>query len=97
MKRISDILLSARTIAVVGLSGKRYRPSYGVAEYLKRAGFRIHQKSGGFDSALADGRVVETRIQQGADFLKLSQCRVFHNLEFCMRLCASAAVSKHGS
>jgi len=41
MKRISEILLSARTIAVVGLSGKRYRPSYGVAEYLKRAGFRI--------------------------------------------------------
>jgi uncharacterized protein len=41
MKRISEILLSARTIAVVGLSGKKYRPSYGVAEYLKRAGFRI--------------------------------------------------------
>jgi predicted CoA-binding protein len=41
MKRISEILHSARTIAVVGLSGKRYRPSYGVAEYLKRAGYRI--------------------------------------------------------
>jgi predicted CoA-binding protein len=41
MKRISEILLSARTIAVVGLSGKRYRPSYGVAEYLQRSGFRI--------------------------------------------------------
>ena len=41
MKRISEILQSARTIAVVGLSGKRYRPSYGVAEYLQRAGYRI--------------------------------------------------------
>jgi len=41
MKRISEILHSARTIAVVGLSGKRYRPSYGVAEYLKRAGYRV--------------------------------------------------------
>jgi predicted CoA-binding protein len=41
MNRISEILHSARTIAVVGLSGKRYRPSYGVAEYLKRAGYRI--------------------------------------------------------
>jgi predicted CoA-binding protein len=41
MKRISEILHSARTIAVIGLSGKRYRPSYGVAEYLKRAGYRI--------------------------------------------------------
>lgn len=41
MKRVFEILHSARTIAVVGLSGKRYRPSYGVAEYLQRAGFRI--------------------------------------------------------
>ena len=41
MKRVSEILHSARTIAVVGLSRKRYRPSYGVAEYLQRAGYRI--------------------------------------------------------
>jgi uncharacterized protein len=41
MKRIGQVLDSARTIAVVGLSGKRYRPSYGVAEYMKRSGYRI--------------------------------------------------------
>src|SRR5215472_17193614 len=41
MKQIADILHSTRTIAVVGLSSKRYRPSYGVAEYLQRSGFRI--------------------------------------------------------
>jgi len=41
MKRIAEILDSARTIAVVGLSGKRYRPSHGVAEYMQRAGYRI--------------------------------------------------------
>jgi predicted CoA-binding protein len=41
MNRISEILHTCRTIAVVGLSGKRYRPSHGVAEYLKRAGYRI--------------------------------------------------------
>ena len=41
MNRIAGILSAARTIAVVGLSGKRFRPSYGVAEYLKRAGYRI--------------------------------------------------------
>lgn len=39
--RISEILHSARTIAVVGLSGKRFRPSFGVAEYMKKAGYRI--------------------------------------------------------
>jgi predicted CoA-binding protein len=41
MKPIAEILKSARTIAVVGLSPKRYRPSYGVAEYLQKAGYRI--------------------------------------------------------
>jgi hypothetical protein len=41
MKRISEILRVCRTIAVVGLSAKRYRPSYGVAEYMQRAGYRI--------------------------------------------------------
>ncbi len=41
MNQIADVLRSARIIAVVGLSSKRYRPSYGVAEYLKRAGYRI--------------------------------------------------------
>jgi len=41
MSRIIEILHESRTIAVVGLSSKRYRPSYGVAEYMKRAGYRI--------------------------------------------------------
>jgi hypothetical protein len=41
MSHVIDILAAARTIAVVGLSHKRYRPSHGVAEYLKRAGYRI--------------------------------------------------------
>ncbi len=41
MNRMADILRSAHTIAVVGLSSKKYRPSYGVAEYMQRAGYRI--------------------------------------------------------
>ena len=41
MNQISEILHTCRNIAVVGLSGKRYRPSYGVAEYMKSAGYRI--------------------------------------------------------
>jgi predicted CoA-binding protein len=41
MNRIADILGGARTIAVVGLSARRFRPSFGVAEYLQRAGYRI--------------------------------------------------------
>ncbi len=38
---IEDLLRSAHTIAVVGLSNKRWRPSYGVSEYMQRAGYRI--------------------------------------------------------
>ncbi len=41
MNRIPELLHASRTIAVVGLSSKRFRPSYGVAEYLKRSGYRI--------------------------------------------------------
>ncbi len=41
MTRIPELLASARTIAVVGISSKRYRPSHGVAEYMQRAGYRI--------------------------------------------------------
>lgn len=38
---ILEVLRSARVIAVVGLSGKRSRPSYGVSQYMQRAGYRI--------------------------------------------------------
>lgn len=41
MLTIAELLCSSRTIAVVGLSSKRSRPSYGVAEYMQRAGYRI--------------------------------------------------------
>ena|SRR5665213_846023 len=38
---IPEILKSAKTIAVVGLSGNPMRPSNGVTEYMRRAGYRI--------------------------------------------------------
>ena len=38
---IDEILSTCRTIAVVGLSSKRHRPSFGVSEYMQRAGYRI--------------------------------------------------------
>jgi predicted CoA-binding protein len=38
---IDEILSSARTIVVVGLSSKRFRASYGVSQYLQAAGYRI--------------------------------------------------------
>ena len=41
MATTSEILKKYRTIAVVGLSPNRARPSYGVSEYMKRSGYRI--------------------------------------------------------
>ena len=41
MGLIPDLLRKSRVIAVVGLSSKQFRPSYGVAEYMQREGYRI--------------------------------------------------------
>ena len=38
---ITELLASAKSIAIVGLSSKSFRPSYGVAQYLQSAGYRI--------------------------------------------------------
>ena len=38
---IPELLKTSRTIAVVGLSSKRFRPRHGVAEYMQRNGYRI--------------------------------------------------------
>src|SRR5881296_3842358 len=41
MPHLSELLRASHTIAVVGLSSKRHRPSYGVAEYMQSAGYQI--------------------------------------------------------
>jgi hypothetical protein len=38
---IAELLRTSKTIAVVGLSGREHRPSYGVSEYMQSAGYRI--------------------------------------------------------
>ena len=40
-QQIKDLLRGAHTIAVVGLSSSRLRASYGVAQYMQSAGYRI--------------------------------------------------------
>jgi uncharacterized protein len=51
---IADLLKSAHTIAVVGLSSKRWRPSYGVSEYMQRAGYRIIPVNPGLSEVLGE-------------------------------------------
>jgi len=41
MRLKGQILKDAKTIAVVGLSSHRWRPSYSVSEYMQSAGYRI--------------------------------------------------------
>ncbi len=38
---ITELLKDSRIIAVVGLSSKRHRASYGVSQYMQAAGYRI--------------------------------------------------------
>jgi predicted CoA-binding protein len=38
---VLEILKTSKIIAVVGLSSRRMRPSYGVAEYMQSAGYRV--------------------------------------------------------
>jgi predicted CoA-binding protein len=40
-ERILDLLQTARTIAVVGLTDSPFRPSYGVSGYMQSQGYRI--------------------------------------------------------
>jgi predicted CoA-binding protein len=37
----ANLLKTCKTIAVVGLSSSRWRPSYGVSEYMQASGYRI--------------------------------------------------------
>jgi uncharacterized protein len=39
---LHDLLAASRTIAVVGHSDKPYRDSYGVAQYLRQAGYTVY-------------------------------------------------------
>lgn len=41
MDQVLDLLTKAKTIAVVGLSNDRSRPSYGVSAYLQSKGYKV--------------------------------------------------------
>ena len=72
------ILTSARTIAVVGLSPDPRRPSYGVAHYLQRAGYRIIPVNPNVDEVLGERAYPSLRqIPQAVDVVD-----VFRRSEF---------------
>jgi predicted CoA-binding protein len=52
--QISEVLNSAKTIAVVGLSSSPIRPSYGVAAYMQSNGYRIIPVNPAINGALGE-------------------------------------------
>ena len=56
-EKIAALLRAAHTIAVVGLSADRTRPSYGVARGLQRFGYRIIPVTPGAESILGEPAV----------------------------------------
>ena len=63
---IGTLLRAARTIAVVGLSPNPGRPSYSVARYLQRAGYRILPVNP-FATAVLGERAYPTLAHAAAD------------------------------
>lgn len=52
--RIRELLTSAKTIAVVGLSSRTHRPSHGVARSLQRFGYRVIPVNPGVSEVLGE-------------------------------------------
>ena len=53
-RTIAGLLRDSRTIAVVGLSAKLWRPSHGVSEYMQRNGYRVIPVNPGIAEALGE-------------------------------------------
>ena len=67
-EKITELLRSARNIAVVGLSANPSKPSYGVARRLQGFGYRIIPVTPGVDAVLGEKAVPD--LDHLADVLK---------------------------
>jgi predicted CoA-binding protein len=69
MRTIEQILKSAKTVAVVGMSNKPERASYEVAEYLQSHGYEILPVNPAYAGQQILGRTVHATLQEAADAL----------------------------
>src|SRR5690349_15106765 len=67
MRTIAQILRDSKTIAVVGLSNKPERASFGVAEYLQQHGYRIIPVNPQYAGEEILGERVYATLQEAAD------------------------------
>lgn len=76
MRTIAQILQDSKTIAVVGLSNKPERASFGVAEYLQGQGYRILPVNPAYAGEEILGERVYASLQEAADALAPSGKRI---------------------
>lgn len=83
---IRRLLENSKTIAVVGLSSSRMRPSYGVAEYLQRVGYKIIPVNPNENEVLGERAVARLEdIREKVDIVD-----VFRRTEFVLEVAESA-------
>jgi len=78
MMRMEQIFANCRTIAVVGLSSRKFRPSYGVAQYMQSAGYRIIPVNPGETEVL--GEKAYASLEEAPE--KVDIVNVFRRSEF---------------
>ena len=83
---VTKTLKHSRTIAVVGLSSRRHRPSYGVAEYMQSAGYRIIPVNPGETEVL--GEKCYARLEDIPE--RVDIVNVFRRSEFVPEIVESA-------
>ena len=83
---IEELLRSNRVIAVVGLSSKKFRPSYGVAEYMQREGYRIIPVNPNEEGVL--GEKAYKRLEDIPERIDIVD--IFRRSEFVMPIVESA-------
>ena len=76
MRTIAQILRDSKTIAVVGLSNKPERASFGVAEYLQQHGYRIIPVNPQYAGEEILGERVYATLQEAADSIAPSGQRI---------------------
>ena len=76
MRTIAQILQDSKTIAVVGLSNKPERASFGVAEYLQGQGYRILPVNPAYAGEEILGERVHASLQEAAEALAPSGQRI---------------------
>ena len=76
MRTIPQIIKDSKTIAVVGLSTKPERASYGVAHYLQQHGYRIVPVNPTYAGQEILGEKTHASLQEAADALAASGARI---------------------